>query len=83
MKKVENNDAVNSIINSNGQNSSNFKYESFHINFGKLYREKNLSFLIEEEFDNKNENDYDKDSFMTKYISFCDDEHTINETQPN
>ena len=83
MSKIENNDAFNSIIKSKVQKSSNFKYKSFHTNFGKLYREKNFSLLIEEVVDNKNENDYDKDSFITEYISFCDDNHTINETEPN
>ena len=83
MKKVENNDVVNSIIKSKVQKSSNFKYKSFHTNFGKLYREKNFSLLIEEVVDNKNENDYDKDSFIKEYISFCEKESEINETNLN
>ena len=83
MKKVENNDVINTIINSKGQNSSNFKFQTFHTNFAKLYREKNLSLLIEEVVDNKNENDYDKESKIAEYFSFCDGEYTINETKPN
>jgi hypothetical protein len=83
MKKMENNDVINPIINSKGQNSSNFKFQACHTNFAKIFREKNLSSLIEEVVDNKNENDYDKESKIAEYISFCDGEFTINETKPN
>jgi hypothetical protein len=83
MTKMENNDAFDPMINSKVQNSSNFKLQTFHTNFAKLYREKNLSLLIEEIVDNKNENDYDKESKIAEYFSFCDGEYTINETKPN
>ena len=75
---MENNDEFNSIVNSKGQKSSNFKCKSFHINFSESYEDKNLSLPFEEIIDNKNEND--KDSFIPEYISFC--ENKINETRP-
>ena len=82
MDKMEkNNDAFNSIVNSKGQKYSNFKCKSFHINFAEFYEEENLSLQFEELVDNKNENDYDKDSFITGYISFC--ENKKNETRPS
>ena len=81
MMKMENNDEFNSIVNSKGQKSPNFKCESFHINFAEFYEEENLSLLFEEFIDNKDENDYDKDSFIPEYISFC--EKKINETRPS
>ena len=84
MEKIEkNDDAFNSIINSRGQNSLNFKIQNFHANSAKLYEDKNFSSLIEEEVGNKNENDYDKDSKITEYFSFCDGKYEINETKPN
>ena len=83
MKKVENSDIINPIINSKGQNCSNFKFQTVHTNLAKLYKEPNLSLLIEEIVDNKNENDYDKESKIAEYFSFCDGEFTINETKPN
>ena len=83
MNKIESNDELNSIFNSKGQKSSDFNFQTFHTNFAKLYREKNLSLLIEEIVDNKNENDYDKESKIAEYFSFCDGEYTINETKPN
>ena len=81
MKKVENNDVINPIINSKGQNSSNYNFQTCHTNFANLYREKNFSLLFEEVVDNKNENDYDKK--IAEYISFCDGEYTINQTKSN
>ena len=83
MTKMENNNAYNSMITSKVQNSSNFKFQTFHTNFAILYREKNFSFLIEEGVDNKTENDYDRESKIAEYISFCDGEYTITETKPN
>ena len=77
---MENNDELKSKINSEGQNSSNFKYKSFHTNYAKFYEEENLSFMFEV-IKNKDENDYDKDSFITEYISFC--ENKINEVKSN
>ena len=79
MMKMENNDEFNSIVNSKGQKSPNFKCKSFHINFAEFYEEENLSLLFEEFIDNKDENDYDKDSFISEYISFC--EKKINEAR--
>ena len=76
MTKMENNDEFNSMINSKVQNSSNFKFQTFH-------REKNFSLLIEEVVDNKNENDYDRESKLAEYISFCNGDYTITETKPN
>ena len=72
MNKMDNNDAFNSLVNSKGQKSPNFKCKSFHINFTEFYEEENLSLLFEEIFGNKDEKDYDKDSFITEYIAFCD-----------
>ena len=80
MMKMENNDEFNSIVNSKGQKSPNFKCKSFHINFAEFYEEENLSSPFEE-FINKNENDYDEDSFISEYISFC--EKKINEARPS
>lgn len=82
MAKIENNDALNTKINSKEQKSPNFKYKSSDTYFDKLYKETNLILLFEEEFDNRNENEYDKDSFIAEYISFCD-EYTINKAKPN
>lgn len=79
----KNDDAFKSIINSKVQKSSNFKIQTSHTNFDKLSEEKNFSSLIEELVGNKNEKDYDKDSKITEYFSFCDGEFTINETKPN
>ena len=75
---MENNDSFNSIVNSKGKKSSNFKCKSFQINFDE---EEDLSLLFEDIVDNKNENDYDKNSFIPEYISFCDNK--INETRPS
>ena len=83
MAKMENIDAYNSMINSKVQNSLNFKFQTFHTNFATLYREKNFISLIEELVDNKNENDYDRESKLEEYISFCNGEYTITETKPN
>ena len=83
MTKMENNDAFNSMINSKVQNSSNCKFQTIHTNFATLYREKNFSLLIEEVVDNKTEKDYDRESIIAEYISFCNGESTINETKPN
>ena len=80
MQKIENNESLNFKFNSKGQKS---KYKLFHTNFAKLYKEKNLNLLFEEIVDNKNENDYDKESKIAEYFSFCDGEYTINETKPN
>ena len=81
MMKMENNDEFNSIVNSKGQKSPNFKCKSFHINFAEFYEEENLSSPFEELIDNKDENDYDEYSFIPEYISFC--EKKINETRPS
>ena len=87
MEKLESKKVLGFIINSKWEKSSNFKCESFLTRFDKLYKEANLSLLFEKVIDNKNENDYDKDSFIAKYISFCDEltinENNINETKPN
>ena len=80
MQKIENNESLNFKFNSKGQKS---KYKLFHTNFAKLYKEKNLNLLFEEIVDNKNENDYDKDCFIKEYISFCEKESEINETNLN
>jgi hypothetical protein len=69
---MENNDAFNCIVNSKWEKSSNFKCKSFHINFAEFYEEENLSLSFEEIFGNKDEKDYDEDSFITEYIPFCD-----------
>jgi hypothetical protein len=79
--KMENNDEFNSIVNSKGQKSPNFKCKSFHINFAEFYEEENLSSPFEELIDNKDENDYVEYSFIPEYISFC--EKKINETRPS
>ena len=79
MMKMENNDEFNSIVNSKGQKSPNFKCKSFHINFAEFYEEENLSSPFEE-FINKDENDYDKDSFISEYIPFCE---LQNEARPS
>ena len=76
---MESNDEFNSIVNSTGQKSPNFKCKSFHIDFAGFYEEENLSSPFEEFIDYKNENDYDKDSFIPEYISFC--EKKINEAR--
>ena len=81
MNKVENSDIFNSILNSKGQKSSDFKFLTFHTNFAKLYREKSFSSLFEEIVDNKNENDYDNNSFIKEFNSFYNDENKINETK--
>ena len=81
MSKVENNDVLNSIFNSKVQKSSDFKFLAFHTNFAKLYREKSFSSLFEEIVDNKNENDYDNNSFIKEFNSFYNDENKINETK--
>ena len=81
MMKMENNDEFNSIVNSKGQKSPNFKCKSFHINFAEFYEEENLSSPFEELIDNKDENDYDEYSFIPEYISFC--EKKINEARPS
>ena len=74
MTKKENNEELKTKINYEGQNFLNF----FHANYDKLYEEENLSFIFEV-IKNKDENDYDKDSFITEYISFC--ENKINEVK--
>ena len=81
MNKIESNDELNSIFNSKGQKSSDFNFQTFHTNFAKLYREKNFSLLFDEICDNKNENDYDNNSFIKEFNSFCNDENKINETK--
>lgn len=81
MSKVENNDILNSIFNSKEQKSSDFKFLTFHTNFAKLYREKSFSSLFEEILDNKNENDFDNNSFIKEFNSFYNDENKINETK--
>ena len=81
MMKMENNDEFNSIVNSKGQKSPNFKCKSFHINFAEFYEEENLSSPFEELIDNKDENDYVEYSFIPEYISFC--EKKINEARPS
>ena len=78
---MESNESLNFKSNSKGQKYSNFKCKSFHINFAEFYEEENLSLQFEELVDNKNENDYNKDSFITEYISFC--ENKKNETRPS
>ena len=83
MTKKENNDAFNSMINSKVKNSSNFKCQTFYTNLATLYREKNFNLLIEEGVDNKTENDYDRESKLAEYISFCNGEYTRTETKPN
>ena len=82
MSNMESNNVLNSKINSKGPKPSNFKYKSSDTYCAELCEETNLILMIEEEFDNRNENDYDKDSFIAEYISFCD-EHTINEAKSN
>ena len=79
MMKMENNDEFNSIVNSKGQKSPNFNCKSFYINFAEFYEEENLS-LPFEEFIYKNEDDYDKDSFISEYIPFCEKK---NEARPS
>ena len=75
MSKVENNDVLNSIFNSKGQKSSDSKFLTFRTNFAKLYREKSFSSLFEEIVNNKNEKDYDNNSFIKEFDSFCNDEN--------
>ena len=81
MNKIESNDSLNSIFNSKGQKYSDFNFQTFHTNFAKLYREKNFSLLFDEICDNINENDYDNNSFIKEFNSFCNDENKINETK--
>ena len=77
---MESNESLNFKSNSKGQKSSNSKYKLFHTNFAKLYKEKNLNLLYEEIGNNKNENDYEKNSFIKEYITYCEQAIEINET---
>ena len=83
MKIKENNDILSSMFDSKVKKSSNFKFETFHTNFVILYKEKNSNCLIEEIDDNKYKDDYDKSSFRKEYISYCEEENEINETNLN
>jgi len=81
MEKTKDNSAFSYIFNLKERKSSKFKSSANQSNLFVLYKEIDLSPLIEELENNRDENENGEYSWINDYNSFLDEENKISESK--
>jgi len=81
MERTKDNSAFSYIFNLKERKSSKFKSSANRSNLFVLYKEIDLSPLIEELENNRDENENGEYSWINDYNSFLDEENKISESK--
>ena len=81
MEKTKDNSAYSYIFNLKERKSSKFKSSANRSNLFVLYKEIDLSPLIEELENNRDENENGEYSWINDYNSFLDEKNKISESK--
>ena len=81
MERTKDNSAFSYIFNLKERKSSKFKSSANRSNILVLYKEIDLSPLIEELENNRDENENGEYSWINDYNSFLDEENKISESK--